>query len=486
MRISQDQYAPPENLLPPLPLLELRRLVCHDDSLFQLREDGAVVFPYLGDECWYQSVFDFGCGCGRIARQLLVQHPRPKRYVGIDINPPMIEWCQQHLSPLDSGFQFFHHDVWNLGLGPDNTRQVTAPFPVESEAFTLIIGNQWELHLGKRNGDEEDGFPTDLGTRLMMFGTGAGTEAPPVEPRLSTSDTVVAKPAPSADVGRIKAPVTSRHLLRFSSKLNDNEVQQCIAELPRWYHRFYFDNGVSVRGDYDVEADVADYGFPESMEGLCVLDVGTGAGWFAFYFEQQGAVVTTVDARGYRDFDVYGRYNYPSIGRERREPDRLDQDGRPVHFSPVSRGFWIMKDLLGSAVRFRNSRVYDLSPSLFGGEKFDLVFLGAILRHLRDPIRALIAVRSVCRHRVMASTPVVLGEQEADVLPRQYLPYTYPDKLSWWLPNEACFGHWFLAAGFIAIDVGRQVTLRPDVARTEAGKAVNRYQTLRIGFAFVP
>jgi protein-L-isoaspartate O-methyltransferase len=44
-----------------------------------------------------------------------------------------------------------------------------------------------------------------------------------------------------------------------------------------------------------------------------VLDIGTGAGWFAFYFEQLGAEVVTVDARGYCDFDVYGRPGYPPI-----------------------------------------------------------------------------------------------------------------------------------------------------------------------------
>ncbi len=206
----------------------------------------------------------------------------------------------------------------------------------------------------------------------------------------------------------------------------------------------------------------------------------------ALYFEQLGAEVVTVDARGYCDFDVYGRPDYPPIEKEGRAPDRLSEDGTPIYFSPVSRGFWIMKDILQSSVQFRNSRVYDISPALFGGQKFDLVFLGAILCHLRDPIGALMAARSVCRHRVIASTPVVLGEGEADVLPRQYLPYTDVDKISWWLPNEACFTHWFRAAGFTGVDVSKQVTLRPDLPRSEGGRPVNEEQTFRVGSAFVP
>ena len=42
------------------------------------------------------------------------------------------------------------------------------------------------------------------------------------------------------------------------------------------------------------------------MTTMSVLDIGTGSGWFATYFEQRGAQVTTIDARGYSDFDVYG------------------------------------------------------------------------------------------------------------------------------------------------------------------------------------
>ena len=38
--------------------------------------DGKLVFPGL-DPKQYRSVLDFGCGCGRVARQLIQQRPRP-------------------------------------------------------------------------------------------------------------------------------------------------------------------------------------------------------------------------------------------------------------------------------------------------------------------------------------------------------------------------------------------------------------------------
>src|SRR2546430_10844204 len=104
--------------------------------------------------------------------------------------------------------------------------------------------------------------------------------------------------------------------LRFTGICNGQEFGARCAEQEFWYHSYYFDNGFAVRGDYDIAANVQEYGFPEDMTGMRVLDVGTGGGWFSLYFEQQGASVTTTDVRGYTDFDVFGRYEYPPIESE--------------------------------------------------------------------------------------------------------------------------------------------------------------------------
>jgi len=88
-----------------------------------------------------------------------------------------------------------------------------------------------------------------------------------------------------------------------------------------------------------------------------------------------------------------------------------------------------MKEILNSRVEFKNCSTYELGPALFDGKKFDLVFIGNVLRGLRDPIGALMAVRTVCRHRVIASTPVALGAPDPNALPRSIVSCEQQQKL---------------------------------------------------------
>jgi SAM-dependent methyltransferase len=112
-----------------------------EDAAFDNPTHG-LVYPYLDDR-FYESVFDFGCGCGRVARQLILQKPRPSRYVGIDLHRGMIEWCRANLAPHAPNFAFEHHDVFNVGLNPRHAAPRTRPFPAESDAYTLV--NAWSV-----------------------------------------------------------------------------------------------------------------------------------------------------------------------------------------------------------------------------------------------------------------------------------------------------------------------------------------------------
>jgi SAM-dependent methyltransferase len=95
----------------------------------------------------YDNVLDFGCGCGRLARQLIQQQSRPSRYLGIDLHRPLVEWCEENLAPRASGFEFRHHDVHYPSRNPGEGKPATAPFPAADASHTLVLAYSVFTHL---------------------------------------------------------------------------------------------------------------------------------------------------------------------------------------------------------------------------------------------------------------------------------------------------------------------------------------------------
>jgi SAM-dependent methyltransferase len=129
----------------PIPPLEMRELVGPTDPAAFDNPTGALLYPFL-DDADYDAVLDFGCGCGRVARMLLQQNLRPKRYVGLDLHAGMIRWCRENLGPHDPSFEFRHHDVHNVGLNPGSSEQML-PFGVEPHAFSMVNAISVFTHL---------------------------------------------------------------------------------------------------------------------------------------------------------------------------------------------------------------------------------------------------------------------------------------------------------------------------------------------------
>lgn len=122
----------------PIPPLEFRRMVGPIEESFFDNPTGDLVIQDIPSDN-YASVLDFGCGCGRIARQLLQQKPRPKRYLGFDLNPKLIDWCQRELAPHDPAFVFEHHDVFNPTFNPDPKKPSWLPMPADDHSFKLLL-----------------------------------------------------------------------------------------------------------------------------------------------------------------------------------------------------------------------------------------------------------------------------------------------------------------------------------------------------------
>jgi SAM-dependent methyltransferase len=121
----------------PIPPLEMRTLIGQLNVEAFDNPSRAPVFDFV-DPAVFRSVFEFRCGCGRLARQMIQQVPQPERYVGIDPHRGMIAWCKRNLAPAADGFEFVHHDVYDYQLNRSFGKPRMLPFPVEDHAFSLV------------------------------------------------------------------------------------------------------------------------------------------------------------------------------------------------------------------------------------------------------------------------------------------------------------------------------------------------------------
>ena len=131
-----------------MPPPEMRDLVGAPEPERYDNPTGELLYSHLPVEA-YESVFDFGCGCGREARKLIQQRVRPMRYLGVDLHRGMVAWCQHNLSPEKIiGFDFEHHDVYNAGLNPSGQHRVLR-LPASDGTFSLFNGVSVFTHCGQ-------------------------------------------------------------------------------------------------------------------------------------------------------------------------------------------------------------------------------------------------------------------------------------------------------------------------------------------------
>jgi tRNA (mo5U34)-methyltransferase len=209
-----------------------------------------------------------------------------------------------------------------------------------------------------------------------------------------------------------------------------------IDAVELWYHTLDLPGGATTPGWFDLRGVVDRLPWPD-VSGRRCLDVGTYDGFFAFELERRGArEVVATDIEGHGDWDYlpgadYGASSLAEIAGEK------------------GLGFEVAKHALQSNVERRIVNVYDLSEEEVG--TFDVVVCGSLLLHLRDPVRALQAIRSVCESWLLSveevSLPLsVLGRRRplADVR-------FDPVATQWWVPNAAGHARMLEATGFEAV-----------------------------------
>jgi tRNA (mo5U34)-methyltransferase len=211
-----------------------------------------------------------------------------------------------------------------------------------------------------------------------------------------------------------------------------------------WYHSIELAPGEVTPGWFDTRAAAAKVPLPARLDGKRCLDVGTWDGFWAFEMERRGAAEVVA-----LDIDDADQWDWPP--RQRLEPERLAVQ---VLEAVKGRGenFAVARERLGSRVDRQLLSVYDLDPTTLG--HFDVVFLGSLLLHLRDPVLALERIRAVC-----AGVAVIADTVE--LVPSLRHPRKAVARLEgierpwWWQPNRAALLRMVESAGFVVEEATR-------------------------------
>ena len=190
-------------------------------------------------------------------------------------------------------------------------------------------------------------------------------------------------------------------------------------------------------GWFDLRSIVDRMPWP-AVAGKRCLDVGTYDGFLAFELERRGAeVVMATDIPNHADWDWLPRERADGVSY-------IESIG-----SEKGAGFSLAAELLGSKVQREFINIYDLSPERLG--TFDVVVCGSLLLHLRDPFRALAAIRSVCGGEFMSAeqVDVVLSALH----PRRPYFRAIGEQGQWLVPNVAGHRHMLHMAGFDVLQV---------------------------------
>jgi tRNA (mo5U34)-methyltransferase len=223
------------------------------------------------------------------------------------------------------------------------------------------------------------------------------------------------------------------------------ELRREVAALD-WYHTLELAPGIVTPGWFDLRGMVEEAPLPASLSEKRCLDVGTFDGFWAFEMERRGAEdVVAIDVLDPKAWD------WPVES----DPATIDAIG---HRKAGGAGFEVAHRALRSSVERLELSVYDLDPDRVG--KFDLVYVGSLLMHLRDPVRALERVRSVCQEQlvVVDNIDLVLSlihpRKPVALLDGRGRPW-------WWRANVACLVSMVEAAGFELIGEPRRLYMTP-------------------------
>ncbi len=206
-----------------------------------------------------------------------------------------------------------------------------------------------------------------------------------------------------------------------------------------FYHSMDLPQVGSISGYWDLRGRFADYIAHTPIEGRTFLDVGTATGFLSFEAEKCGASVTSFDADGPE------RYEYV--------PGNTSDD--PASYLRLRNGYTFSHELLGSKANLILGDIYSMSQRV---QPHDVVLVGQILVHLRDPLSALQQAAAASRDILI----ITEGSFESDLPVSVFLGGESP--YSWWHLSTGVYRTYLDLLGFdiTSVTKGQYTCLHKD------------------------
>lgn len=179
----------------------------------------------------------------------------------------------------------------------------------------------------------------------------------------------------------------------------ENDVRTEILEAGYWYQRFEFPYGIIV-GSWDTPPKVSRLCKGLDLKGKKCLDVGCLEGAAALWMEQQGGIVSCIDAWGEAEFK-----------------------------------FNLVKKHLGLQAFFTHMDIYDLEMPAY----FDIVLMMGVYYHLRHPLLGIEKAWEACKDYLLLEGEVMPGDKP---IAHFYKDEYQGDNTNFWVPTVQCLEDW--------------------------------------------
>lgn len=229
-----------------------------------------------------------------------------------------------------------------------------------------------------------------------------------------------------------------------------------------FYHTIDLPGLGAVAGNWDLRDRFDEYTGRLDLAGTRFLDVGTAGGFLSFEAEKRGAEVVSFDSASHES------HHHVPYREVRLDPAAhgARAGARDDNFEGLRNGYWLAHRLLGSRARCFYGDVYDL-PAALGA--FDVVMVGQVLGHLRDPLGALTSIAARCRGKLVITDSLYPSDQPvAWFVGNVNLAPSPVRKVLWWQLSPMLLYNFLKILGLemISMTTGQYAFGPPDAPKT--------------------